>query len=80
MPAATVSKARSFLIRSLALVAAVATYAVSSVGGQVLGAAGVSSVLSAVGLSSIVLTTTATPADAQWRRRWRRRRWRGRRW
>ena len=46
MPATAVSRARSFLIRSLALVAAVATYAVSSVGVQVLGAAGVSSVLS----------------------------------
>jgi hypothetical protein len=48
------------LIRGLAVAAVVLTYTVSSVGIQV---------ASVVGLSSLVLTTTATPAQAQ---RWRR--------
>ena len=55
---------RSFLIRGLAAVAVLMTYAASSVGTQVLTVAG---------MSSLALATTATPAAAQ---RWRRRRWR----
>jgi hypothetical protein len=80
MPAVVVARLRSFFIRGLAVVAVVVTYALGSVGTHVLSIPGVSSLLSAVGVSSIMLTTTATPADAQWRRRWRRRRWRRRRW
>jgi hypothetical protein len=80
MTASVVARARSFLIRGLAVVAVVVTYAVGSVGSHVLSITGVSSLLSAVGVSSVVLTATATPANAGWRRRRRRRRWRGRRW
>jgi hypothetical protein len=58
------AKVRAFLIRSLAVVAVLLTYAVSSVGTQV---------LSAVGISTLALATSSTPAAAQWRRRrWRR--------
>jgi hypothetical protein len=61
------AKVRSILIRGLAVVAVLATYTVSTVGTQI---------ASVVGVSSLVMTTTATPAQAQrwWRRRWRRRR------
>jgi hypothetical protein len=52
-------KLRAFLLRGLAVVAVVLTYAVGSVGLQV---------ASVVGVSSVVLATTATPAQAQWRR------------
>jgi hypothetical protein len=60
------------LARALAVVALVVVWSVSHVGTYA---------LSIVGVSSALLTTTATPADAQWRRyrrgrRWRR--WRGR--
>jgi hypothetical protein len=55
-----VAKIRSFLIRGLAVLALIGTYALSGVGTQV---------LSTVGLSSLVMATTATPADAHWRRR-----------
>lgn len=73
------SKLRSCVVRGIAVTAVVLTYAVGSVGTQVIGAAG---------LSSIVLGTSTTPADAQWwRGRWRGwrggggwRGWRGRRW
>ena len=81
MTGTVVAKARSFLIRALAVVAVIGTYAVGSIGTHV---------LSVVGVSSLVLATSATPADAyhrRWhRRRWRRwapirrRRWRRRRW
>jgi len=57
------TRARSFIIRGLAVAAVVVTYAVSSLGTQV---------ASMVGISTLALTTmTATPAEAQW---WRRRR------
>jgi uncharacterized protein (DUF2062 family) len=81
---AVLVKVRSFFIRGLAVVAVVGTYALGSIGSHVLSGAGVSSLLSTVGVSSVLLTTTTTPADAYWRRRrrrrWRRRRWRRRRW
>ena len=56
------ARVQSFIIRGLAVLAVVVTYAVSSVGTQV---------ASLVGLSTLALTTTTTPAEAQW--------WRGRR-
>jgi hypothetical protein len=62
---------RSFLIRGLAVSAVVLTYALGSIGTHVLTVAGI---------STLAVSTTATPADAWWRRRvWRRRRYR-RRW
>jgi len=66
MMANVLAKVRAFLIRGLAVVAVLATYSLSTVGTQV---------ASVVGVSSLVMTTTATPAQAQrwWRRRWRRR-------
>jgi len=73
-----VSKARSLLIRSLAVVVVVLTYAWGSLTSSVLSVPGATSLLSAAGISSFVLTTTSTPADAQRRRRRRRRR--GGRW
>ena len=54
---------RSFLIRGLAVMAVVLTYALSGVGAQV---------ASVVGISALALTTTATPAQAGTRRRYRR--------
>ena len=68
MSATLVAALRSFLIRGLAVVAVVLTYALGSVGTHVLTIAGV---------STLAVATTATPADAWWRRRrvWRRR-WR----
>ncbi len=71
MTSSVLAKVRSLLIRGLAVVAVLLTYAVGNVGTQV---------LSAVGLSTLALTTTSTPAAAQWRRRWRRRYYRRRRW
>ena len=52
------SRLRSFLVRGLAVLAVVFTYAVGTVGTQV---------ASVVGLSAIALTTSTTPAQA-WRR------------
>jgi hypothetical protein len=62
----------SAVVRGLAVVALVVVWSVGHIG---------TTALSVVGVSSLVLTTTATPADAYWRR-WRRgRRWRRwRRW
>ena len=54
------AKVRSFLVRGLAVVAVVLTYALGGVGTQV---------ASIVGISSLALATTTTPAHAQWRRR-----------
>jgi hypothetical protein len=66
------ARIRAFLVRFLAVVAVVLTYAMGSVGTQVLGVAGIS----AVGLA-----TTATPAQARrYRRRYYRRRHHRRRW
>jgi hypothetical protein len=70
------ARLRSFIIRGLAVLAVIVTYAVTSLGTQV---------ASWVGVSTLALTTmTATPAEAQyWRRRryYVRRRWRRwRRW
>jgi hypothetical protein len=65
---------RSAVVRGLAVVALVVVWSVGHIG---------TSALSAIGVSSLMLTTTATPADAHWyRRRWRRRRYwrRWRRW
>ena len=64
-----VARARALLVRGLAVTAVVLTYAAGSIGTQV---------LSAVGISSLALTSSTTPAAAGWR--WRRRRWRRRRW
>jgi hypothetical protein len=72
MTSSVLAKVRALLIRGLAVVAVLLTYAVGNVGTQV---------LSAVGLSTLALTTTSTPAAAQWRRRYRyRRRYYRRRW
>jgi hypothetical protein len=58
------AKVRSFLVRGLAVAAVVVTYAVGSIGPQVAGI---------VGVSTLALATT-TSAQAQWRRgRYRRR-------
>lgn len=58
-----VAKVRFFLIRGLAVLALIGTYALSGVGTQV---------LTAVGLSSFMVATSATPADAYHYRRHRR--------
>jgi hypothetical protein len=58
------AKVRSFLVRGLAVVAVVVTYAVSSVGTQV---------AAVIGVSTLALATTTTPAEAYWRGRRRRR-------
>jgi len=73
MTGPVVARARALLVRSSAVAAVVLTYAAGSVGTHV---------LSAVGVSSLALTTSATPAKAWWRGRrvWTRRRWRRRRW
>jgi hypothetical protein len=65
MPGNVVAKVRTFLLRGLAVAAVVLTYTLSSVGIQV---------ASIVGVSSVVLATSATPAQAQYRRFRRRRR------
>ncbi len=79
------AKARSLVIRGLAVCAVILTYAFGGV---------ITQVATAVGVSGLVLTTTSTPAEAYWRRRWRRYRyyrvvprrryyrryWRRRRW
>ena len=62
------AKARAILIRGLALVAVVATYAAGSIGTQV---------ATTLGVSTLALTTSATPAAASWRRGWG---WRGWGW
>jgi hypothetical protein len=55
-------KARAIVIRALAVVAVLVTYAVGSIGTQV---------ATAIGFSALALTTSATPARAWWRReRW----------
>ena len=72
-----VAKARSFLVRSLAVLAVMLAYAWGSLTSSVLSVPGVTGLLSAAGVSSFVLTAS-TPADA--RRRRRRRRRRGGRW
>jgi hypothetical protein len=71
------AKARSFLIRGLAVLVVILTYAWGGVTTTVLSVPGVTTLLSAAGVSSFVLTATSTPADA---RRRRRRRRRGGRW
>ena len=70
MTGTVVAKMRAFLIRALAVVAVVGTYAATSVGTQILGA---------IGVTGVVLTTTATPAQA-WHRGYAHRRWRRRTW
>ena len=54
------AKARSILLRSLAVVAVVLTYAVGTVGTHV---------ASMVGLSTLALATSSTAANAQYYRR-----------
>jgi hypothetical protein len=68
------SSVRSFLVRGVAVLAVLFTYAVGSIGTQV---------ASVVGLSTLALTTSAAPAQAWWRGRYYsyrryypRRRWR----
>jgi hypothetical protein len=70
MTRTVVASLRTLLIRGLAVVAVVLTYALGSIGTHV---------LSVAGISTLAVATTATPADAWWRRRVVRRRWR-RRW
>ena len=53
------AKARAIVIRALAVVAVLVTYAVGSIGAQV---------ATTVGVSTLALTTSATPAGAWWRR------------
>jgi hypothetical protein len=72
------AKARSFVVRGMAVVAVLATYAVGTITTQV---------ATSLGLTALTLTTTATPANAWWRRGygygygWGRRGWWGyRRW
>jgi hypothetical protein len=55
---AILSSAAHGVVRGLAVVALVVVWSVSHVGTHA---------LSVVGVSSALLTTTATPADAQWR-------------
>jgi hypothetical protein len=60
------ARIRAFLIRGMAVVVLVMTYALGNVGTQL---------LSVAGISAVGLTTTATPAEAWWgHRRFRRRR------
>ena len=71
MTSTVITTLRSFVIRGLAVLAVVLTYAFGNVGTHI---------LSVAGISTLAVGTTATPADAQWRRRWRRGRyWRRRR-
>jgi len=65
MAANVLTKTRSFVVRGLAMVGVVAGFALGSLGTQVVTPAGI---------SSLALTTTTTPAQAQWgwRRGWRR--------
>jgi hypothetical protein len=72
------AKARAIVIRGLAVVAVLATYAVGTIGTQI---------ATTVGVSTLALTTSATPAAAWWRRGWGwrrggywRRGWGWRRW
>ncbi len=53
------AKARATVVRGLAVVAVIATYAVGSLGAQV---------ATTMGISTLALTTSATPAGAWWRR------------
>jgi hypothetical protein len=53
------AKLRSFFVRGLAVVAVLSTYAVAGVGTQI---------ASVFGVSSLMLATTATPAEAYRRR------------
>src|SRR5262249_61264283 len=64
---ALLSSATHSVVRGLAVVALVVVWSVGHIGTYALGV---------VGVSAAVLTTTATPADAWWRR-WG---WRGPRW
>jgi hypothetical protein len=59
------AKTRAAAVRCLAVVAVVGTCAAGSIGTQV---------ATAIGVSTLALTTTATPAGAWWRRGWG---WRG---
>ena len=62
------ASARAVVIRGLAVVAVLVTYAVGTIGTQV---------ATTVGVSTLALTTSATPASAWWRRGWG---WRGYGW
>jgi hypothetical protein len=55
------AKARTIVIRTLAIVAVLATYAVGSIGTQV---------ATTLGISTLALTTSSTSAQAWWRRGW----------
>lgn len=57
------------VIRGLAVVVLLAVCAVSNL------ATSVGTYLGVAGISTLALTMTSTPADAGYRRRWRRRRW-----
>ena len=53
------AKARTLIIRGSAVLAVLATYAVGTIGTQL---------ATTVGVSTLALTTSATPAAAWWRR------------
>jgi hypothetical protein len=55
------AKARVIVIRAAALAAVLVTYALGSIGTQV---------ATTLGVSTLALTTSSTPAHAGWRRRW----------
>jgi hypothetical protein len=57
------TKARSFVIHGLAAVTVIATYALGSIGAQI---------VTTLGVSTLALTTTTTSAHARrgWRRGW----------
>jgi hypothetical protein len=62
------AKARAIVVRALAVVAVLLTYAAGSIGSQV---------AATVGVSTLALTASANPAGAWWRRDWG---WRGWGW
>lgn len=70
------AKARSFLIRGMAVLVVILTYAWGSVTTTVLSVPGVTTLLSAAGVSSFILTATTATVDAGYRRHRRWRRWR----
>ena len=65
------TKTRAIVIRSLAVAAVLVTYAAGSIGIQV---------ATTVGVSTLALTTSTSPARAWWRRSWRDSGWRGWGW
>jgi len=76
MTGTVLAKARAAVIRTLAIVAVLASYAVGTIGTQL---------ATTVGVSSLAMATSTTQANAWWRRGWGwrrgwRRGWGWRRW